>query len=59
MQNTKKDSIIERLEMFKKADSGENPICPRCKKGHIISMCNRKIYQCDNKLCNVTFSVYR
>ena len=57
--NTKIDSVKDRLEMFQKADKGEKPVCPKCGVGHIISMCNRRVYQCDNESCKISFSVYR
>ncbi len=57
MNQNERERIEGRLELFRKADRGENPVCPKCGKGHIISMCNGRIYKCDNSDCDVYFSV--
>ncbi len=45
------------IELFRKAGRGEKPLCPKCGEGHIISLCNGRIYKCDNKNCNNYYSL--
>lgn len=49
--------IIEsRFKMFEKARKGEKPICPKCRRGHII--CDGDLFfYCDNARCNVKITV--
>ena len=50
--------VGQKLDLMRKADRDEKPICPICKEGHIISLCNSRIYKCDNKNCDYWISVY-
>ena len=53
------DVLKKRYAMFSAADRGEQPICPKCRSGHIVSSCNGRIYKCDNNNCGIYWSIYK
>lgn len=49
--------LEERNKLFAAAARGERPLCPKCKKGHLLCK-GKSFYYCDNPDYNAKTTVH-